>query len=340
MAKNEEDNKELRDQLPTASEIEDIRCAFQHAKMTVPDVDAEWDRVSRGMKDDGHRSGVYRWVAILAAASVALFFILQLGFNHRQSCEVFTYDENKGGEVTMSTAESGTSVVKKAVLTFAGTPKSASVDASAVSISTPRGKDCHLVLPDGTKVWLNAESSIEFPKSFTGRERLVRVSGEAFFEVTKDKKHPFIVNTDYFSTKVLGTKFNIRAYSEKDASLVLVEGHVVAESPSHSFVEHLLPGDKMQCLGTDKVDMSKVDTYSYTQNKDGYFYFDNETLLRIMVELGRWYNKTIVFENEKCMNMKLHFVTMRHQPIADIISSLNDIDGVDIAVGNNELTVK
>jgi transmembrane sensor len=340
MTNSEEDNKELYDQLPTASEIEDIRCAFRHSRMAAPDVDAEWEKVSRGMKDDRRRRGMFGWAAIVAAASVTLFFILQLGFTHRQSQEVFTYDGNKGGDVTMATADSGTTVVKQATLTFAGRAKGSAADMSLVSIATPRGKDCHLILPDGTKVWLNAESSIEFPRSFTGRERLVRVAGEAFFEVTKDRRHPFIVNTEYFSTKVLGTKFNIRAYSEKDASLVLVEGHVVAESPSHGFVQHLMPGEKMQCLGTDRVDVRKVDTYSYTQNKDGYFYFDNESLLRIMVELGRWYNKTIVFENADCMNMKLHFVTLRNQPIADIISSLNDIDGVDIAVGNNELTVK
>lgn len=211
--------------------------------------------------------------------------------------------------------------------------------ASVVLMTTPRGKDCHLTLSDGTRVWLNADSKLEFPEQFRGARRTVRLSGEAYFEVAKDSRHPFVVETEYLTTTVLGTSFNVRAYTVSDASVTLVEGRVQVASPSVRKPVVLKPGQRLDVVGS-RFSMNTVNTYAYTQRKEGFFYFPDDTMRQIMVELGRWYNKAVVFEDASHMNLRLHFVAERTQSLAEIVNSLSEMDGVDIELGSNEIVVK
>lgn len=211
--------------------------------------------------------------------------------------------------------------------------------ASVVLMTTPRGKDCHLTLSDGTRVWLNADSKLEFPEQFRGARRTVRLSGEAYFEVAKDSRHPFVVETEYLTTTVLGTSFNVRAYTVSDASVTLVEGRVQVASPSVRKPVVLKPGQRLDVVGS-RFSMNTVNTYAYTQRKEGFFYFPDDTMRQIMVELGRWYNKAVVFEDASHMNLRLHFVAERTQSLAEIVNSLSEMDGVNIELGSNEIVVK
>ena len=211
--------------------------------------------------------------------------------------------------------------------------------ASVVLMTTPRGKDCHLTLSDGTRVWLNADSKLEFPEQFRGARRTVRLSGEAYFAVAKDSRHPFVVETEYLTTTVLGTSFNVRAYTVSDASVTLVEGRVQVASPSVRKPVVLKPGQRLDVVGS-RFSMNTVNTYAYTQRKEGFFYFPDDTMRQIMVELGRWYNKAVVFEDASHMNLRLHFVAERTQSLAEIVNSLSEMDGVDIELGSNEIVVK
>ena len=210
---------------------------------------------------------------------------------------------------------------------------------SVVLMTTPRGKDCHLTLSDGTRVWLNADSKLEFPEQFRGARRTVRLSGEAYFEVAKDSRHPFVVETEYLTTTVLGTSFNVRAYTVSDASVTLVEGRVQVASPTVRKPVVLKPGQRLDVVGS-RFSMNTVNTYAYTQRKEGFFYFPDDTMRQIMVELGRWYNKAVVFEDASHMNLRLHFVAERTQSLAEIVNSLSEMDGVNIELGSNEIVVK
>jgi ferric-dicitrate binding protein FerR (iron transport regulator) len=189
-----------------------------------------------------------------------------------------------------------------------------------IAISTPRGKDYHLTLADGTQVWLNAESHLEFPDRFTGDKREVRLQGEAYFEVKKDAKHPFIVYSDYLTTRVLGTAFDVRARSARDASVTLVTGRVLVKTQDADQV--LTPGQQASLAGS-QLAVKAVDTYPYTQWKEGFFYFDNQSLFNIMQELARWYGVNVSFDDTSKMHVRLHFVVERNKSLGEAIANLN-----------------
>ncbi len=127
------------------------------------------------------------------------------------------------------------------------------------TLKIPRGMNQQLTLTDGTKVWLNAESTLEYPETFEGKpNREVYLKGEAYFEVTKDTEHPFRVKTDALETLVLGTSFNVRAYSKEDTQVTLVEGSVKV-SDKHQGELHLQPGEHTnQKLNKTKVESRRL----------------------------------------------------------------------------------
>ena len=173
-------------------------------------------------------------------------------------------------------------------------------------------------------VWLNADSKISFPEEFNGKERNVAVAGEAYFEVTKDAQHPFIVKTEYFTTTVHGTSFNVCAYSAKEAHVTLVSGSVAVKT-NDGPEEFITPGQMASLTEESAMSIKNVDIYPLIQWKEGFFYFERDRLVDIMMELGRWYNVNIVFEHEADMNRQLHFVAEHSDSLKDIVRRLNDL---------------
>ena len=351
--------------LPTEAEERDIRSALVRKMAPAPDVDAAWMQLSeriaaeqQGVQPSGdedteprRRTGVLRTIAVLAtaaAACVLLFFMLKPENTVKDTTPGITILAQKADktEVTMKVERGEWNqardnkgeerVVEEKNISFEN-HEAASPMPSVILMTTPRGKDCHLTLSDGTRVWMNADSRLEFPEQFSGSRRTVRLYGEAYFEVAKDRRHPFVVETDFLTTTVLGTSFNVRAYSQGDASVALVEGRVSVKSGRESL--QLQPGQQV-VVANGKLIAEHVNTYGYTQRKDGFFYFTDGTMREIMVELGRWYNKTVVFEDASDMDLRLHFVADRTQSLPEIINSLCEMDGVDIELGSNEIVVK
>ena len=169
------------------------------------------------------------------------------------------------------------------------------------TISTPNGGQYQVVLPDGTKVWLNAASSLRFPLTFDQlNERKVELKGEAYFEVAKQLNKaktgnvPFIVRTGKQQVEVLGTHFNINAYQdEPDLKTTLMEGSVKVTDQRNALV--LKPGE--QATGRhDQLTLAKVDTEEVMGWKNGYFRFNNTDLKTIMRQASRWYNVEVVYE--------------------------------------------
>ena len=164
------------------------------------------------------------------------------------------------------------------------------------TITTPRGGQYQVVLADGTKVWLNAASSISYPTSFSAAARVVTLRGEAYFEVTKNKHAPFIVKTDFQEVQVLGTHFNVNAYDDEGiTTTTLLEGAVRLKSGLNTKV--LKPGEQAlvnknagEIALVPDVDMEKVVAW-----KNGVFSFNNENLQSIMRQISRWYNVEVVY---------------------------------------------
>ncbi|MGA9639240.1 FecR family protein [Flavobacterium sp.] len=176
-------------------------------------------------------------------------------------------------------------------------------------LTIPYGKKMKLVLSDGTVVHLNSGSTIKFPIQFVANgNRTVFLKGEAFFDVTKDKKHPFIVNAANLDIRVLGTKFNVSAYSEDQIiNTVLVEGAVSLYDSKTKYDSKkavlLTPGNKA-CWNKSQQQskIEKVDTSLYTSWMDGKIIFEHMTFNNIIQKLERHYNVTIVNNNQKLAN--------------------------------------
>lgn len=162
-------------------------------------------------------------------------------------------------------------------------------------LTTPRGGQYGLVLPDGSKVWLNAVSSLRFPTRFSGSEREVYLTGEAYFEVAKNAK-PFLVKTGSSTIQVLGTHFNINAYSdEASANTTLLEGVVKVSNGNTNLL--LAPGQQAQVFASGEIKKIKnVDTEQAIAWKNGYFQFDQASLPVLMRQIARWYDIDIAYE--------------------------------------------
>ncbi|MEE1944193.1 FecR domain-containing protein [Pedobacter sp. KR3-3] len=162
------------------------------------------------------------------------------------------------------------------------------------TLSTPKGGTYQLVLPDGSKVWLNASSSIRFPAVFNGN-RSVELSGEGYFEVAKDEKHSFVVNSRSQSVEVLGTHFNIQNYqNETTAKTTLLEGKVKVSLADNGLTRVLKPGEQAGVTGK-QLKVYHVDIEDVVAWKEGYFNFNNETIAQIMAQLAMWYDVKIDF---------------------------------------------
>ncbi|MFT3738579.1 MAG: FecR domain-containing protein [Breznakibacter sp.] len=169
---------------------------------------------------------------------------------------------------------------------------------------TPVGGEYQVVLPDGTKVWLNAASELKYPSAFVGASREVELIGEAFFEVESNEKQPFIVKTARMHVQVTGTAFNVSSYPDDAlAHTTLVEGKVNIDVASSNGVVRgykLLPG--MQVLVGDELPEGKssyVDVAKYTAWRNGMFVFSNDPLDEILKKVSRWYGVEFVFADER-----------------------------------------
>jgi ferric-dicitrate binding protein FerR (iron transport regulator) len=206
------------------------------------------------------------------------------------------------------------------------------------SISTPRGGQYEVCLPDGSRVWLNAASSLRFPTVFTGKERRVEITGEAYFEITKSKTMPFIVSANTAEIRVMGTHFNVMAYNEEAAmKTTLLEGSVRLISGKDSSL--LKPGQQAQLTNGRQIRViSHVDMEEVMAWKNGMFYFGNADLETVMKQLSRWYDVEVSYQNK---SFKRLFVgeMPRSSKLSDVLKALElagnlhfDIEGKKIIV--------
>ena len=213
-------------------------------------------------------------------------------------------------------------------------------------LTTPSNATAEVVLADGSVVSVNAGSRLVYPQKFTGATREVELQGEAYFKVNHDEKHPFIVKANGVSTKVLGTEFNVRSYSKNDTHVTLLQGSVLvsllssnASSAKPASSKRLKPGEDASFQG-GILSVHPVDTEIYTAWKNGEFYFDNESLLDIAKEIGKWYNVSVIFRSPEKMHARLFFAAPRDGGIEELLELLNGLDKAKFSYKDGQVTIE
>lgn len=161
------------------------------------------------------------------------------------------------------------------------------------TISIPPGQHINLTLPDGTTVWLNSRTTFQYPVTFRKNQREVTLKGEAYFEVKRDAKAPFIVRTDHHKVEVLGTKFNIQAYDETEFEATLMEGKVKVASIENPEEALILAPETKACIVNGRLKAVRVDEFNHYRWKEGLICFKNESFSRIMHEFEKYYGVQI-----------------------------------------------
>lgn len=210
-------------------------------------------------------------------------------------------------------------------------------------LKTARGGGYNLKLADGTKVWLNAGSSLRFPVEFTDSVRQVFVSGEAYFDVTHNGK-PFIVTSNDMNIRVLGTQFNVTAYDdEAHITTTLVEGKVQLElldGDTESIKSVLTPG--LQAVinkSNQKLEIKEVKTAQYTSWVDGKLEFNNQNLELVMKKLARWYDFEYSFENKTAKDYHFSARVNADQNISEILDMLQMTTNISFTIEDNTIII-
>ena len=222
-------------------------------------------------------------------------------------------------------------------VTYASGVESESVVYNKLEI--PRGGEFCLTLSDGTRVWLNSETSIQYPVAFGAKERRVFVQGEAYFEVAKDANKPFTVQFMSSSVTVLGTSFNIRAYpEEKRSQTTLAEGSVRIYSPGSSML--LKPGEQAEVSAlSGEMVKQEVEVKNFTSWKDGRFVFEQQPLEDIMRTLERWYDIRVIFKDEGAKRISLSGNMKRYGDFSQVMKMLQMTGDVRFELHGNDVYI-
>jgi len=207
------------------------------------------------------------------------------------------------------------------------------------SITAPNGQISNVTLFDGTNIWLNAGSTLKYQQNFNTDKREVFLEGEAYFDVTKNKERPFVVNAGNAQIKVLGTVFNVKAYlNEPKVETVLVEGKVEFSAQGKSVL--LNPGEHiLYSENTNRITKTEVNTEDYTAWKGGKIYFNNETLQELTVQLERWYEVKFQFTEEHIKKYRFTGVINTDKTLDYTLKIIAAINKVDFELNNEQIKV-
>lgn len=203
----------------------------------------------------------------------------------------------------------------------------------------PRGGEYKLLLSDGTTVWLNSQSTITYPVSFSSNKRLVKLEGEAFFDVAKNPDSPFIVESKNNEIEVIGTRFNVRSYNDEDTfSTTLNEGRVRITNGKSAVL--LMPNQQVSKSDSAiKYDIRKVDASVHSAWVTGKYIFKNESLEILFSRLSRWYDYNVEFKSESVRNMKFYGTIDKKEGIEKILKLLNKTRKINYKVEDKKIII-
>lgn len=208
------------------------------------------------------------------------------------------------------------------------------------TMNVPYGAEYNLKLPDGTKIYLNAGSSLRYPDQFSGETREIFLTGEAYFEVAPDSLHPFIVHTAEVAVRVLGTSFNVNAYPDgKWIKTTLVQGQIETRCGEKSFI--MKPGTQVAYnKETGKAECIPVNTRQYTSWKNGYYDFEDMPLGELMQIFTRWYNVKIEFAKPELEDMKFSGRLKRYDDLHPLFEMLEYTRDIRFIVGEDKIVIQ
>jgi len=202
-------------------------------------------------------------------------------------------------------------------------------------LTVPRGGQYKVILSDGTTVWLNAESSLQYPTAFSGTERRVVLRGEGYFEVTKNKEKPFIVESSGNTIKVLGTHFNVNSYGDQNVfTTTLLEGSIQLSSGGDSKI--LKPGEQAE-VSRNNIDVHTVDPMGAIAWKNGVFLFRNTPVHSIVNQLARWYDLDV--EYAEPVDRHLNASIGRNVPLSKVLHYLEETGDIHFKLEGKKLIV-
>jgi ferric-dicitrate binding protein FerR (iron transport regulator) len=198
-----------------------------------------------------------------------------------------------------------------------------------------------VLLPDGSKIWINNNSTFSYPEAFNSKERIVTLEGEAFFQVRTDSLHPFIVKTNGMQVKVYGTVFNLNTRSKQNiAETTLVSGSVGIEDAEGENVAMLIPGQMASFDKTNKsLNLTQVNTDLYTSWHKGLFIFDKATLTDIATKIEEVYGVRVTVNTNKTVNYKANFVFRKTQPVDTVLEMLKFVLPIDYKKYNDQIYI-
>lgn len=246
----------------------------------------------------------------------------------------------EGESLPLNYKESGSSVKELAEL--ASNEHRVPISGKNLSLTIPRGGEFQIMLEDSTRVWLNSASKLSYPEVFGEEERRVSVEGEAYFEVKRDEKRPFIVESRGQSVKVYGTTFNIKAYPDEAISYTTLEtGSISLTSTETDGGELFLsPGHQARLNHSDHhLDMKVVKTEVITSWRHGRFVFEEQPLEEIMRDLGRWYDFEYEFEDEELKKIIFLGSIPRYAEFRTAIMILERSGGITFSASGNKIIV-
>lgn len=369
----------------TAREIESLLAAYQTTDLEKYTGDNKEMMITRILASDitGEQMNlkvrVLSWWKPWAAAAAVIFFVVATGYliwsgkektgATTDTLQLVENDIDPGTSGAVLTLNNGQKIVldhirqdtiavqgnmnvisRDGEIVYDG-EKSSGSDLQYNTLSTPRGRQFQLVLADGTKVWLNAMSSIRYPASFTKTERKVEISGEVYFEVAhltqevnkSEKRVPFIVqvNTllgDGGEIEVLGTHFNINAYNDENAiKTTLIEGLVKVKKGKDEAV--LQPGYQSQVVNGSPIKVTKdINVDAEIAWKNGFFTFDRADVKTVMNQIARWYDIDVEYQDDKIPNERFGGDIQRNAKLSSVLNVLEK-SGVKFRVEGRKVIV-
>ncbi len=244
-----------------------------------------------------------------------------------------------GKSINLNTTKTGLAISQTTVAYTDGTKVDAldmdakNENAHPLQISTPRGGTYSVILQDGTKVWLNADSKLEFLSSYNHKtQRIVTLKGEAYFEVAKDKSRPFIVKSEGQNVIVLGTHFNICAYKGEEVKTTLLEGSVKVNGRT-------LKPDQQAILKDNKINIAQVDANEMVAWKNNDFIFTKQSLFSIMQSISRWYDVDVNYSKDVDLDQTFSMLVSKQKNLSQVLLGMSNTGKVKFEIKNKTVQV-
>lgn len=338
-------------------------------KAKTPDVEKEWKKFR------SERMGIHdnvftikrKWIWSAAA-------VLFVGF--LSAVTLFDYNENREKEITLAENYQGDYIIKDNGNIFAfqandgpkvvmfgnsehemkpieskmecgnvkADPEKAIVcplsnlEAATRTITTPRGATYEITLADGTVVKLNGDSRLSFPTAFIGKERSVTLEGQAYFKVTSDKEHPFVVHSQRLTTTVLGTEFDIKDYNDMPAEVTLVSGMVKVKPNGEESKDITLdPNSYVRLIKGHDLYALKCDAKQRTKWTEDLFSYHNVQLLTVLKDMGRWYNVDIEMRDTAISDYPVNLEISRTCSLKDFTDKLSSLGFITVSLEDGKI---